>query len=367
MRLQEIVLRTVRLPLIRPYVLSYRTFNEFEPIIVEVRDGGGRVGWGEGHISPGSSSETRDGGWTFCREHAAAVIGMDSSEAKAIIARDAAASKVAATALLTAIEMLEGHPLLTVDRDTRLPLLTPFNSSMPGDIQREVEQRLQEGFRTFKIKVGKSAEDDARRVKLIQQEIAGRATMRLDANRAYSEADARRFAATLDPTGIELFEQPCLAEDWDANARVASVSPVPLMLDEPICELADVERASAIPNVGFCKLKLKRFGGLNLLREALDAVQQWGMESVLGDGLSSELCCWMEACVARVTIRNAGEFNGFLKPKVRLFAEPLQFAGGDLVLPSGFTPTIDTDVLAAHVTASERFMPTTAGWTAPTN
>jgi hypothetical protein len=39
------------------------------------------------------------------------------------------------------------------------------------------------------------------------------------------------------------------------------------MLDEPICELADVERASGIPNVGYCKLKLKRFGGLDLLRE----------------------------------------------------------------------------------------------------
>jgi L-Ala-D/L-Glu epimerase len=362
MRLRQIVLRTVRLPLIRPYVLSYRTFTEFEPIIVEVRDEHGRIGWGEGHISPGSSRETRDGGWTFCREHAAAIIGKDSSEAKSIIASEGAASKVAATALLTAIEMLEEHPLLTVDRESRLPLLTPFNSSVPADIEREVEQRLKDGFRTFKIKIGKSAEDDTRRVKLIQGAIAGRATIRLDANRAYSEADACRFAIALDPAGIQLFEQPCPTEDWDANAKVASVSPVPLMLDEPICELADVKRASAIANVGFCKLKLKRFGGLDLLRQALDAVHEWGMEAVLGDGLSSELGCWMEACVARFTIRNAGEFNGFLKPKIRLFAEPLQFAAGELVLPSGFTPSIDTDVLAAHERMSERFMPTTIGW-----
>jgi L-alanine-DL-glutamate epimerase-like enolase superfamily enzyme len=68
------------------------------------------------------------------------------------------------------------------------------NSSAPGDIEREVEQRLKDGFHTFKIKVGKSAEDDVRRVKLIQRAIAGRATMGLDANRAYSEADACRFA-----------------------------------------------------------------------------------------------------------------------------------------------------------------------------
>src|ERR1700731_349852 len=155
MKLQELTLRMVRLPLIRPYVLSYRTFPEFEPIIVEARDGDGRVGWGEGHISPGSSRETREGGWAFCQEHAAAVVGRDTTAAKAIIAANMGASKVAATALLTAIEMLEEHPLLQVDREVRLPLLTPFNSSAPKEIADEVERRLKDGFLTFKGKVGR--------------------------------------------------------------------------------------------------------------------------------------------------------------------------------------------------------------------
>jgi L-Ala-D/L-Glu epimerase len=356
MRLQEIKLRIVLLPLVRPYVLSYRTFTEFEPIIVEVRDGDGRVGWGEGHISPGSSTETRAGAWAFCREHAEAIVGKDTNEAKALIAADGSASKVAATALRTAIEMLEDHPLLKIAREIRLPLLTPVNSSTSRDIEQEVEQRLGEGFHTFKIKVGKSVDDDLKRVKTIQHAVSGRATMRLDANRAYSEFDACCFAAALDPTNIELFEQPCRAEDWDANAKVASVSPVPIMLDEPICELEDVKRASDIRNVGFCKLKLKRFGGLDPLREALDLVRQCGMEPVLGDGLSSELGCWMEACVASVTVRNAGEFNGFLKPKVRLLSQPLPFAAGELILPAGFEPTIDMETLATHEIACERFV-----------
>jgi L-Ala-D/L-Glu epimerase len=356
MKLQELTLRRVRLPLIRPYVLSYRTFTEFEPIIVEVRDGDGRVGWGEGHISPGSSSETREGGWAFCREHATAIIGKNTSDAKATVAANVGASKVAATALLTAIEMLEGHRLLRLDREVKLPLLTPFNSSAPKEIEDEVERRLEDGFRTFKIKVGKEADADLKRVKAIQKTIAGRATMRIDANRAYGEADACRFAAALEPSGIELFEQPCHAEDWQANTNVAKVSSVPIMLDEPICTLDDVKRASDILNVGFCKLKLKRFGGLDLLKEALDTVRQFGMEPVLGDGLSSELGCWMEGCVGSVTVRNAGEFNGFLKPNVRLFADPLQFTAGNLVLSSGFTPMIDADVLSAHEIEQQRFV-----------
>jgi L-alanine-DL-glutamate epimerase-like enolase superfamily enzyme len=354
MKLAEITLRIVRLPLIRPYVLSYRTYTEFEPIIVEVHDDDGRVGWGEGHISPGSSSETPEGGWAFCREHAQAILGQNTGAAKAIIAAHAGASKVAATALITAIEMLEDHPALRIARGARLPLLTPFNSSAPAEIAAEVEQRLAEGFRTFKIKVGKDADADARRVKAIQQAIAGRATIRIDANRAFGENDACRFVAALDPAGIELFEQPCDADDWHANAKVAAVSPVPVMLDEPICSVADIERAGRMRNVGFCKLKLKRFGGLALLEEALAAVRVHEMEPVLGDGLGTELSCWMEACVATRTIRNAGEFNGFLKPRLRLFREPLRFAAGELVFETGFRPTLDPSVLAANEIVRER-------------
>jgi L-Ala-D/L-Glu epimerase / N-acetyl-D-glutamate racemase len=357
MKLADITLRIVRLPLIRPYVLSYRTYTEFEPIIVEMRDGDGRVGWGEGHISPGSSNETPAGGWAFCREHAQAAIGQDSADAKAMIGAHAGASKVAATALIAAIEMLEDHPALRIEREARLPLLTPFNSAAPAEIAAEVEQRLAEGFRTFKIKVGKDADADARRVGAIQQAIAGRATIRIDANRAFSVGDACRFAAALDPAGIELFEQPCDAEDWEANAQVAAVSAIPVMLDEPICSLADIARGGAIPNVRFCKLKLKRFGGLALLEAALAAVRAHGMEPVLGDGLGTELSCWMEACVATRTIRNAGEFNGFLKPKLRLFREPLQFAGGELVVSPGFWPPLDPGVMASNQIAHERIKP----------
>jgi L-Ala-D/L-Glu epimerase len=355
MRLQEITLRKVRLPLIRPYVLSYRTFTEFEPIIVEVRDADGRVGWGEGHISPGSSRETREGGWAFCREHAAAIVGKDTSTAKATVSAKADASKVAATALLTAIEMLEDHPLLKIDRDVRLPLLTPFNSSAPEEIHQEVERRLKDGFRTFKIKVGKDATADIERIRAIQRSIAGRATMRIDANRAYSEAEACRFAAALDPSGIELFEQPCRAEDWDANANVAKVSKVPVMLDEPICALTDIERAATIRNVGFCKLKLKRFGGLDLLKAALDKVRELGMVPVLGDGLSAELGCWMEGCVASVTINNAGEFNGYLKPKERLFSPPLPVDAGNLILPKDYRPSVDRAALARLTVETAHF------------
>ena len=360
MAIAEVVLRRVDLPLTTPYRLSYRTFESFEPILVEIRDGDGRVGWGEQHISPGSSAETREGGWAFAQELAVELIGRNVDEAIALVDAMSERSKVAATALLTALEMLLRPETLTTASETRLPLLTPFNAIDPGAIAEEVEERLEQGFKTFKIKVGLEVASDLERVGHIQAATRGRATLRLDANRAFSRDEGIAFASALDPEGIALFEQPCAAEDWEANGAVAQMSRVPLMLDEPICALPDIDRAAEMPGVGLCKVKLKRFGSLKGLGVAIEHIHGHGLAAVLGDGLGSEINCWMEACIARALIDNAGEFNGYLKvrPEARLLETPLAFEHGDLVIPAGFWPELDRRRLVDHTLEMVRTAPT---------
>ncbi|MEK9606552.1 MAG: hypothetical protein VW352_09770, partial [Gammaproteobacteria bacterium] len=63
--IQGIEVRHLDLPLIKPYALSYRTFESFEPYLVKITTSDGKTAFGEQHISPGSSSETREGGWSF--------------------------------------------------------------------------------------------------------------------------------------------------------------------------------------------------------------------------------------------------------------------------------------------------------------
>ncbi|ESR25648.1 mandelate racemase/muconate lactonizing enzyme family protein [Lutibaculum baratangense] len=359
MAVERVVLRRLRLPLIRPYRLSYRTFQEFEPYLVEVTDSEGRFGFADAHVSPGSSSETREGAWAFAVARIEEMLGRPVEEAKALVLSRFEESKVAATAIVSALEVLEHNPQLDIPEDVELPLLTPVNSTDLAEIPAEIETWLGAGFRTFKVKVGKDVEADLARVAAIQRAVEGRATLRLDANRAYDREQGIAFASRLDPEGIELFEQPCSSEDWVANAAVAEASVVPLMLDEPICTLSDIERAGTIPNVRFCKLKLKRFGGLDRLREGLDAVRAHGMEPVLGDGLGSDVHNWLEACVARTTIRNAGEFNGFLKPHERLLRPTMSFERGSIRLPAGYRPELDTEALQRLTTEALAFGTTT--------
>lgn len=343
---RRITLRRLNLPLVRPYRLSYRTFEVFEPYLVEIADGDGRQGFGDGHISPGSSAETREGGWAFLTTHCRAAIGRDVEAVRADLLAASGDSKVAATCLAAALDVMDDHPVLTPDTDARLPLLAPVNQTEPDAIAAEIDAGVAAGFTTFKVKVGKDVPADLARVRAVQAAAAGRATLRLDANRAFSRADALRFVDGLDPTAIALFEQPCEADEWEANAAVAAASPVPLMLDEPICTLDDIARAASLPGVGYCKLKLKRFVSLDRLLEGIAAVRAHGMEAVLGDGLGSEVHSWLEACVARVAITNAGEFNGFLKPHDRLLTPPLPFADGAIHLPAGWRPRLDPAAVA---------------------
>lgn len=120
------------------------------------------------------------------------------------------------------------------------------------------------------------------------------------------------------------------------------------MLDESIYEVGDIDRAARLPNVGFVKLKLKKVGSVDGLKAALERIRQLGLTPVLGDGVSLEIACWMEACVAVHAIRNAGEMNGFLKARNRLLENPLAFDQGDIVLPAGYWPRVDRNALAEH-------------------
>ena len=348
MKIQEVTIHKVSMSLHTPYAVAYKTYTTFDPVIVEVRGTDGRVGWGESNISPGASKETPESGYQFSLEHAKKIVGMESEEAKAMLLAKLLDSKMAISALVPAIEMMEDHPMLHFKEETRLPLLTPFNSRLGDDIEGEVERHLAAGYKTLKIKVGKATDDvekDLEYIATIQKANKGRAILRMDANRGYTQEQGCEFASNLDPDSIMHFEQPCAADAWDASAAVAKVSKVPLMLDESISTLNEVERAGTIDGVGMCKVKLKRSGSLDLLKQGIERCKELGMQAILGDGTGMEIGNWMEAAVAKECVNNAGEYNGFLKLNDQIFKEGLRFEQGEMIISAGYYPEVDEEKL----------------------
>ena len=355
MSIHAVTVRVARIPLHTPYRVSGMEFHHFDPIIVEMWDGDGRYGFGEAVISEGYSPESFDDGLRYCRDVAPQLVGKRPDDARALLEAGIADYPTAASTLFSALDVLAGHPLLDVPETTRVPLLDPVHSHEPGALADELELLVARGFRTLKVKVGFDVDADLERVAVIQTLLDGRAEIRLDANRGFTREEGCRFAAALDPRGIQLFEQPCASEDWDSNAAVARVSTVPVMMDESIYGFEDIDRAAAMEGVGFVKLKLKKLSSVDRLREGLERIRAAGLTPVMGDGVATEICCWLEACVARVTLDNAGEMNGYLKLVEPLFTEPLPFDDGAIVLKPGYRPSPDTEKLERMTTSKERF------------
>lgn len=360
MLLCDITLHQIKLPLVKPYRVAFRTYTDFEPILVEMRGSDDRVGWGEAYIPEGASFETADTGWAFCSEYGQKILGKPVSAAKALLDNALPSAPFAATAMLTAIDLLERHPRLRVSEEARIPLLAPIAGRSLSEINEEVERLLTSGYRTLKVKVGWDVEKDLERVGMVQDALAGRGKITLDANRGFNRAQGCRFASALRPDGIVLFEQPCEADEWEANAAVAKVSTVPLMLDESIRTLADIERAASMENVKFVKFKLKRVGGVDRAHVAIERARSLGLSVCLGDGVATELLCWVEACVARGHLRTAGDMNGFLKPRDRILENPLAFEAGSLVLKADYWPRMNRSMIDAHSLRKERIASATA-------
>jgi L-alanine-DL-glutamate epimerase-like enolase superfamily enzyme len=316
-------------------------------VLFTVLGDGGEAGFGEATILTGYTSETIDTSWAAAKTLAEKIAGLEASAAETAARELWPHLPFTSSAAVSAVEMAEGHPLLDIHEPTAVPLLAILNATEDAELEAEIEARLAEGYATLKVKVGFERERDQIRVARIQEHLGGRALIRLDGNQGYDRHDALTFAHALDPEGIELFEQPCAAEDWEAAKAVAEFSAVPMMLDESIYGPEDIERAAETGAARFIKLKLMKMGGLDALAEGLRRIHELGLTPVLGNGVASDIGCWMEACVARDLIGNAGEMNGFLKPRSGIFETPLAVKNGSVVLEPGMPALKDHATLAA--------------------
>jgi L-alanine-DL-glutamate epimerase-like enolase superfamily enzyme len=346
-RVQAVEVRRLEVPLTTPYHLAFGDVHAFDTVLVRLIGADGREGWGEATVLTGYTDETIDGCWTLARELAREAAGATVERILAAAARAAEDAPFTATAFASAAEMLRGAATLERGTVRRVPLLGTLNETDARRMPAAIELLLAHGYRTLKIKVGLAPDADAARIRNAQRLVAGRARLRVDANQGFSAAQARAFAHAVEPQGIELFEQPCKAGDWDAHAAVAADCPLPLMLDESIYDERDIDRAAETRAAAYVKVKLMKLGTLERLAAALGRIEAQGMRAVLGNGVATDFGCWMEACVAADCIGTAGEMNGFLKQRRPLVTNPVRVEEGAMVLPAAYRPLPDWEAIDA--------------------
>jgi L-alanine-DL-glutamate epimerase-like enolase superfamily enzyme len=134
-------------------------------------------------------------------------------------------------------------------------------------------------FPMIKLKLGGEGDDEAR----IAAVRAARpdARLRLDANAGWSFDEARAYLKRLRAYNLELIEQPLAKDQIEAMGRLQAETDIPIVADESVQSLADIERLAAAGVAGV-NLKLMKLGGLSAGLACLQRANQLGLRVMLG-------------------------------------------------------------------------------------
>ena len=129
---------------------------------------------------------------------------------------------------------------------------------------RLAKKAVADGFRTIKIKVGLSIEDDVRRCRLAREAIGPDIAMAADANQRWDVAPAIAWINRLAPFGIAWLEEPTSPDDILAHQAIRrGVAPVPISTGEHTQNRIIFKQLFQAQAVDLVQIDATRVGGVN--------------------------------------------------------------------------------------------------------
>ena len=329
-------LERISLPLSEPLVGASETIEERRLMLVCLEAEHGLVGWGEA-----APLEPFDG---VSDEQCLAALELQIAALRAAPAGASGAELLdsarradplpqALAAIDTALWDLagqrEGSPLaslLCAEPLARVPVNAVIGADEPESSAAQARAAVGAGFTTIKVKVGGS--DDVERLEAIRVAIGPKVDIRIDANGAWSVAQAVDALAALEPFGIELVEEPVTGLEQIEELR--SLVETPISIDETAAD----DGALASGASALVCLKLGRAGGVSGLLAQAALARSSGTEVYLAsmlDGPIGIAAALHAAAALRLTIpsglatldRFDGLDGGLLAPSDGAITVPL--------------------------------------------
>jgi O-succinylbenzoate synthase len=295
-RIREITLHEIRLPLKEPFRISSGLCTERRIMLLRVSDADGVSVWSEcvaGEM-PNYASETIDTAWMVIAEYVAPRVFAGEYEQPAHVrpALDVnfrghnmakAAVEMASWAL---VAERDGMPLARLLGGTRTEIPTGISigiQSSPEALVERVGRALADGYRKIKIKIEPGRDlDFLRAVRNAYPD----APLMADANNAYTLNDAAHLKQ-LDPLHLVMIEQPLAYDDIVRHAELQHTLSTPICLDESITSVERAEDMIALKSGRIINIKPGRVGGLQQARAIHDLCQRHGVPVWCGGMLES--------------------------------------------------------------------------------
>ena len=269
MKLQEIELSTIHLPLVRPFRTSFGTQTSREVLMVKVTNENGTIGWAEcvAMSEPLYSPEYVIGCLDLMKRFLIpALRAKDSITAEdvPVVLKPFLGGQMAKAALETAILDAQlkdqGISLAKYLGATKTKVECGVSVGIANNLDalvEEVKSYVDAGYRRIKLKIEPGWDYEA--VKTIRN-LYPEIPLQVDANQAYSRIDGK-LLAKLDEFNLLLIEQPLDEHDILGHALLAKEVKTPICLDESIISLQSAEDALALKATTVINIKPGRVGG----------------------------------------------------------------------------------------------------------
>ena len=158
----------------------------------------------------------------------------------------------------------------------------------------QIEAKMQAGFRCIKLKIGAiNFEEELSLLKMIRRHFSAKEIeLRVDANGAFSPAEALEKLQRLSELDLHSIEQPIRAGQWDSMARLSQLSPLPIALDEELIGVHSISRKKELLETihpQYIILKPSLHGGLRGSQEWIAAASQLGIGWWITSALESNI------------------------------------------------------------------------------
>jgi muconate cycloisomerase len=212
-----------------------------------------------------------------------------------------------------------------------------------------VRSYYKRGFRSFRLKLGKSPEKDVEIVQGIRRALGDNINIRVDYNQAYNPQTAVRAIKAIEPFTIDFAEEPVRSDDYLGMAYVQSRVDTPLMSHEGFFSLKDFVTLVELRAVRVLGLNSDRPGGVTNALKALNYAKMRGLSVVLHNqplGIASAMHIHFHAAQF-YSIDYATELFGQEMLIDDLILNPIDYSNGVAKVPneSGWGVKLDEHAL----------------------
>ncbi len=302
MKITNVQLGTVSVPLRVPFKTALRTVNSVEDIIVAIHTDTGHIGYGEAPPTGAVTGDTTGSILGALNDHIIkTIVGRDVDDfedlMKAVqkcIVKNTSAKAAVDMALWDLYGQLYNIPVYKMLGGSRKTLVTDITISVndPEEMARDAINAIERGYDALKIKVGSNPALDVARLAAVREAVGKDTLIRIDANQGWEPKQAVRLLNQMQEKGldIEFVEQPVKAHDIDGLRYVTERSYVPVLADESVFSPEDALTIMQTRAADLVNIKLMKCGGIYNALKIASAAEVYGVECMIG--------CMLEAKVS---------------------------------------------------------------------